>query len=83
MIYPRTKLLVDKIRFTWYCTHTELHGFYSYYIHQGNKLDKERKIARKKLSFMHRKRFNIFFYMGAIPCGYNFTSTIKSILSYF
>jgi hypothetical protein len=23
-------------------------GFYSYYIHQGNKLDKERKIVRKK-----------------------------------
>ena len=25
------------------------------YIHQGNKLDKERKIVRKKLSFMHTK----------------------------
>ena len=36
-------------------------GFYSYYIHQGNKSDKERKIVRKKLSFMHTKRFNIFF----------------------
>ena len=36
-------------------------GFYFYYIHQGNKLDKERKIVRKKLSFMHTKRFNIFF----------------------
>ena len=23
-------------------------GFYSYYIHQGNKSDKERKIVRKK-----------------------------------
>ena len=36
-------------------------GFYSYYIHQGNKSDKERKIVRKKLSFMHTKRFNTFF----------------------
>ena len=35
-------------------------GFYTYYIHQGNKSDKERKIVRKKLSFMHTKRFNIF-----------------------
>ena len=33
-------------------------GHYSYYIHQGNKSDKERKIARKKLSFMLTKRFN-------------------------
>ena len=33
-------------------------GFYSYYIHQGNKLDKERKIVRKNLSFMHTKRYN-------------------------
>ena len=48
-------------------------GFYSYYIHQGNKSDKERKIVRKKLSFMHTKRFNTFFKrwvqfrVGAIP----------------
>ena len=55
-------------------------GFYSYYIHQGNKSDKERKIARKKLSFMHTKRFhtlfkrwvqfkysNVQFRVGAIP----------------
>ena len=35
-------------------------GFYSYYIHQGKKLDKESKIVRKKLSFMHTKRFNTF-----------------------
>ena len=27
--------------------------FNSYYIHQGNKLDKERKVVIKKLSFMH------------------------------
>ena len=27
--------------------------FYSYYIHQGNRSDKERKILRKKLSFMY------------------------------
>ena len=48
-------------------------GFNSYYIHQGNKSDKERKILRKKLSFMHTKRFNAFFkrwvqfHVGAIP----------------
>ena len=36
-------------------------GFYYYYIHQGNKSDKERKLLRKKLSFMHIKRFNTFF----------------------
>ena len=35
-------------------------GFYSYYLLQGNKSDKERKIKRKKLSFMHTKRFNTF-----------------------
>ena len=28
-------------------------GFYSYYIHQGNKSDKEVTIVRKKLRFMH------------------------------
>ena len=38
-------------------------GFYSYNIHQGNKLDKE----RKKLSFMLKKRLNTFFWMGAFP----------------
>ena len=44
-------------------------GFYSYYIHQGHKLDKERKIVTKKLSFMLTKRYNTFFKMGvgAIP----------------
>ena len=48
-------------------------GFYSYYIQHGNKSDKERKIVRKKLSFMHIKRFNRFFKIwvqfrvGAIP----------------
>ena len=35
-------------------------GFYSYYVHQGNKSSKERKIVRKKLSFMHTKRINTF-----------------------
>ena len=49
-------------------------GFYSYYIRQGNKSDKEREVVRKKLSFMHTKRFNTFskkwvqFHVGAIPC---------------
>ena len=33
---------------------------YSYYIHQGNKSDKERKIVRKQLFFMHNKIINIF-----------------------
>ena len=48
-------------------------GFYSYYIHQENKSDNERKIVRKKLRFMHTKRFNTFFKrwvqfrVGAIP----------------
>ena len=48
-------------------------GYYSYYIHQGNKSDKVRKILRKKLSFMHAKRFNkifirwVQFRVGAIP----------------
>ena len=41
------------------CTHFLKIGFYSYYIHQGNKSDKERKIERKKKSFMHTNRFNI------------------------
>ena len=36
-------------------------GFYSYYIHQGNKSDKERKIVRKKLRFMNTKGFFSFF----------------------
>ena len=35
-------------------------GHYFYYIHQGNKSDKERKIVRKKLSFMNTKRFYTF-----------------------
>ena len=47
--------------------------FYSYYIHQGYKSDKERKIVREKLSFFHTKRFITFFKrwvqfrVGAIP----------------
>ena len=36
-------------------------GFNFYYIHQGNKSDKERKIVKKRLSFMHTKRFDTFF----------------------
>ena len=48
-------------------------GFYSYYIYEENKSDKERKIERTKLSIMHTKGFNTFFKrwvqfrMGAIP----------------
>ena len=43
-------------------------GLHYYYIRQGNKSDKERKIVRNKLSFMHTKTFNTFLkrYMGAI-----------------
>ena len=80
---PRNKYMISW--FTWYCTHTELHplkigflvaggGVYSYYIPQVNKSDKERKIVRKKLSFMHTKKFYTFskrwvqFRVGAIPC---------------
>ena len=43
-------------------------------VHHGNKLDKEREIVRKKLSFMHTKRYNTFLKIwvqsrvGAIPC---------------
>ena len=36
-------------------------GFYSCNIHQGNRSDKERKIVRKKSSFMNTNRFNTFF----------------------
>ena len=36
-------------------------GFYSYYIHQGNKSNKEMETVRKKLYYMHTKRFNTFF----------------------
>ena len=55
-------------------------GFYSYYIHQGNKSHKERKIVRKQLCFMHTKRFNTFLKRWVQFCvgGCNSTSTIKS-----
>ena len=57
-------------------------GFYSYYIQQGKKSDKERKFVRKKLSFMHTKGFNrcvqfIIHILGAIPCRCNSTSTVR------
>ena len=48
-------------------------GFYSYFIHQGNKSYKKGKIVRKKLNFMHTKISNIYFKswvqfrVGAIP----------------
>jgi hypothetical protein len=35
-------------------------GFYSYYMHQEKNSDKERKIVRKKVSFMLTKRLNTF-----------------------
>ena len=44
--------------------------FYSYYIHQGNKSDKERrKIVRKKFSFMHTKNYLFFFKWLQSPVG--------------
>ena len=45
-----------------------------------DKSDKENKIVREKLSFMHTKRFNTFFKkMGVVPCGCNSTSTVLFI----
>jgi hypothetical protein len=38
--------------------------FYSNYILQGYKTDKEWKILRKKLSFMYTKSFNIYFFLN-------------------
>ena len=70
---------------TRYCTHffkivfiIAVGGFYSYYIHQGNRSDKERKIVRKKFS-IHTKQFITFF---KISCGCNSTFTIPSIFIY-
>ena len=61
-------------------------GFYYYYNHLWNRLDKERKIIRKKLSLMYTIRSNTFFEkIGAIsyecnsPCWYNSTFTIQII----
>ena len=65
-------------RFTWYCTHILKIEFVVaegvlFLLYQPNKSDKERKILRKKLSFMHTKRFNtvlkrwVQFCVGAIP----------------
>ena len=53
---------------------------YSYYIHQGNKSDKERKIERQKSSFMATKNLIHFkrwmqFRVGVIPCKRNSTPT--------
>ena len=36
-------------------------GFYSYYIHQGNKSVKERKIVSKKKNFLDTKKIKYFF----------------------
>ena len=58
-------------RFTWYCSQflrirfvVAGSGLYSYYILKWNKSDKQRKFVRKKLSFMHNKRFNTFLKYG-------------------
>ena len=45
-------------------------GFYSYYIHQGNKSDEGKNIVRKKLSFMLKEDF--------LKYGCNSTSTLKN-----
>ena len=61
-------------------------GFYSYYIHQGNKSDQEREIVRNKLSFNYTKRSNTFFKrwvqfcVGAIP---RLPNWIKHVSEYF
>ena len=52
--------------------------FYSYYIHQGDKLKKERKIVRKSLNFMHTKGFNTYFKYG---CNSTSTTTFMYLLS--
>ena len=71
LLFPLKKRLIPQfgslsIAPTWNCTHflkirlvVDWGGFYCYYIHQGNKSDKERKIV-KKLSFIHTKRYNTF-----------------------
>ena len=55
-------------------------GFYSYYIHQGNKSDKERKIVRKNRVLCILKDKCIFLKMGAIPCRCNSTSTVYVVI---
>ena len=49
-------------------------GFYSYYIHQGINSDKERKIVRKKLSFM-QYAYKKITYIHFLKDGCNSTST--------
>ena len=59
--------------FHWICGRRGRVLFY-----QGNKSDKERKIVRKKLNFMHTKRFNKFFLlMSAIPVWVQFHVNMK------
>jgi len=41
-------------------------------MHQGNELDKEMKIVRKKLSFMPTKRCNTFLKYGCDPVWVKF-----------
>ena len=45
---------------------------YCYYMHQGNEIDKEMKIVRKKLSFMPTKRCNTFLKYGCDPVWVQF-----------
>ena len=72
----------DYFWLTWYCTHFLKIGlvvagsrFYSYYIHQGNKSDKEKEIVRKEILCIQNDLIH-FKNMGVIPCGCNPTSTI-------
>ena len=65
---------------TWDCTYFLKIGFVVLFLSYppGNKADQERKIVRKKLSFMHIKRCITFLKnMDLLPCGCNSTSTDK------
>ena len=65
---------------TWGCTNFLKIGFVVLFLSYppGSKADQERKIVRKKLGFMHIKRFITFLKnMSAIPCGCNSPSTDK------
>ena len=66
--YKQQVIFKDFDGLAWYCTQflkiglmVAGGGLNSYYVHKGNKSDKEREIVRKKLSFIHTKRFNKFF----------------------
>ena len=79
---------LNSLQITWYCTRflkiifvVAGSEFYFYYIYRGNKSDKERKIVRKKLSFIDTKIFNSFFKRWVqFRVGFNYTSILWSVL---